>query len=123
MNTSERKIIIFDDDEDIVSVCQYILMEKGWQVYPFADCNDPIAKVESIMPDVILMDNWIPDEGGIITTQKIKSSEHLMHIPVIFFSASGNIKNLAEEAGADAYLSKPFDLDALEKVVRYRLES
>jgi CheY-like chemotaxis protein len=117
MNTSERKILIFDDDEDIVSICQFVLEGQGWNVYAFTDCNDPVSKVESIMPDVILMDNWIPDDGGIITTQKLKASTHLKHIPVIYFSANGDIKALAEEAGADAYLSKPFDLDNLEKII------
>lgn len=63
MNGTAKKIVIFDDDEDILSVCAYILEEKGWQVYPFTDCNEITEKVSGIQPDVILMDNWIPDDG------------------------------------------------------------
>jgi DNA-binding NtrC family response regulator len=117
MNIVERKIIIFDDDEDILSICQYILEEKGWKVHAFTDCMDAIEKVESVMPDVILMDNWIPADGVVITTQKLKNADHLKNIPVIYFSANNDIKALAAHAGAEAYLSKPFDLDELEEVI------
>lgn len=69
------------------------------------------------MPDVILMDNWIPDDGGIVATQKLKSDEVLKEIPVIYFSANSEIELLANKAGAEAYLPKPFDLDDLEQII------
>jgi DNA-binding NtrC family response regulator len=69
-----KKIIIFDDDEDILSICTYILEDQGWEVTSFSDCNDIVERVNSIRPFVIFMDNWIPDEGGIAATQKIRSS-------------------------------------------------
>src|SRR6195952_1104221 len=111
------KIIIFDDDEDILSICVYILEEQGWEVHAYTNCNNIIERVSAIAPDVILMDNWIPDEGGIIATQKLKKDEKLKHIPVIYFSANSDIQLLAAQAGAESYLAKPFDLDDLEKVI------
>src|ERR1700748_1407852 len=117
MDTTKGKIIIFDDDEDILSICQYILEENGYEVHVFTNCVDPVEKVGRIKPLVILMDNWIPDEGGIITTQRLKTAENVKHIPVIYFSANSDIKTLAEAAGAEAYLAKPFDLEELEAVI------
>ncbi|PAW92498.1 response regulator [Mucilaginibacter sp. MD40] len=117
MQKTNKKIIIFDDDEDILSICTYILEEQGWEVNTFTDCNDIVAKVSSIQPDVILMDNWIPDSGGIIATQTLKKDEELKHIPVVYFSANSDIQLLADHAGAETYLAKPFDLDELEKVI------
>ncbi len=117
MNTSEKKIIIFDDDEDILSICSYILEEQGWEVHTFTDCNNIIEKVSTINPLVILMDNWIPDAGGIIATQTLKKSEEYKNIPVIYFSANSDIQLLAEHAGAETYLAKPFDLDDLEQII------
>lgn len=69
------------------------------------------------MPDVILMDNWIPDDGGIIATQKLKQNESLKGIPIIYFSANSDIELLATHAGAETYLAKPFDLEELERVI------
>lgn len=112
-----RKIIIFDDDEDILSICSYILSEQGWEVHTFTDCNSIAERVEAVMPNVILMDNWIPDAGGIIATQTLKKHEDLKRIPVIYFSANSDIQLLANHAGAETYLAKPFDIEELERVI------
>ena len=117
MEEQNKKIIIFDDDEDILSICSYILEEQDWEVHTFTNCNDIVDKVERVMPDVILMDNWIPDAGGIVATQTLKKVEELKHIPVIYFSANSDIQMLANHAGAQTYLAKPFDLDELERVI------
>lgn len=115
--TSTRKIIIFDDDEDILSICSYVLEEQGWEVHTFTDCNNVTEKVSGILPDVILMDNWIPDAGGIIATRALKNTVGLRDIPVIYFSANSDIQLLANHAGAESYLAKPFDLHQLEQVI------
>ncbi|RKR81901.1 two-component system cell cycle response regulator DivK [Mucilaginibacter gracilis] len=112
-----KRVIIFDDDEDILSICTYILEEKGWDVHTFTNCNNILDKVSSISPDVILMDNWIPDIGGMLATQLLKGDEGMKEIPVIYFSANNDIHTLAANAGADSYLAKPFDIDELEKVI------
>ncbi|QKJ32015.1 response regulator [Mucilaginibacter mali] len=117
MSAAEKKIIIFDDDEDILSICSYILAQQGWQVFTYTDCNDIADRVSAVDPAVILMDNWIPDAGGIIATQTLKNNESLKRIPVVYFSANSDIQLLASHAGAETYLAKPFDLDELEKVI------
>ncbi|MDO3626671.1 response regulator [Mucilaginibacter sp. BT774] len=114
---STKKIIIFDDDEDILSICSYVLEEQGWEVHAFTDCNNVTEKVSRIRPDVILMDNWIPDAGGIVATQTLKNDSTLKNIPVIYFSANSDIQLLASNAGAESYLAKPFDLQQLEQVI------
>ena len=117
MKFNGKKIIIFDDDEDILSVCTYVLEEQGWDVHVFTDCNQIIDKVRSVMPDVILMDNWIPDTGGIIATQTLKSNDALKNIPVVYFSSNSDIQLLAKQAGAEAYIAKPFDLEDMERII------
>ena len=117
MKFNGKKIIIFDDDEDILSVCTYVLEEQGWDVHVFTDCNQIIDKVSSVMPDVILMDNWIPDTGGIIATQALKNNDALKSIPVVYFSANSDIQLLAKQAGAEAYIAKPFDLEDMERII------
>jgi DNA-binding NtrC family response regulator len=123
MNYPEKRIIIFDDDEDILAICSYVLEEQGWEVHTFTDCNHVIERVSSIKPSVILMDNWIPDAGGIVATQLLKKNEELKNTPVIYFSANNDIHLLADSAGAETFLAKPFDIDELERVLHTALHS
>ncbi len=113
----EKKIIIFDDDENINLVIKTILEKQGWEVFTFTNCNDVVEKITSVNPSIIFMDNWIPDIGGIKATQMVKNIPELSHIPIVYFSANSEIKSLAAEAGADAYLAKPFNLYTLEELI------
>ncbi len=109
--------MIFDDDEDIVSICQMILERHNWVVSAHTTCCDIIDKVKNEMPDVILMDNWIPSIGGIDATRLLKENTITCAIPVVYFSANNAIEKLAREAGADTYLAKPFDLRTFENLI------
>jgi len=111
------KVLIFDDDPDILELCSIILRDKGYETVGVTDCRDPIRRIEEIKPDVILMDNRIPDTGGIEATQLIKKTETTSRIPVIFFSAGEDVEWLAEQAKADYFLCKPFGLGELENIV------
>ena len=77
-----------------------------------------MEQVKSFRPDVILMDNWIPGPGGIEATRTLKMNTDTHDIPVIFFSANSNVTQLAQEAKADYYLQKPFDISELEGIVQ-----
>lgn len=114
-----KRILICDDDSDILSICQFILEEMGLEVHTRTDCNNILSIVGEVKPDVILMDNWIPDTGGIIATRMIKQHPLYKKIPVIYFSANTDIKLLARDAGADSYLAKPFDISDLEKAIAF----
>jgi CheY-like chemotaxis protein len=113
MNT----ILILDDDADILELCSIILQGKGYTTITATDCRNVIGKVMTAKPDVILIDNWIPDIGGIEATQLIKANPDTSQIPVVFFSASNNVEAFAEQAGADFALQKPFDIAELERLV------
>jgi DNA-binding NtrC family response regulator len=123
MDKDLKKIVIFDDDPDILSICTYILEEMGFIVHCFTDCINIEEKIAAIFPDIILMDNWIPDEGGIIATQRLKNNELLKGIPVIYFSANSDIQQLAKQAGANNYLAKPFNLEDLQPIIEHTLNS
>ncbi len=112
-----KKVLIFDDDTDLLEVCSLILTAKNFEVIIKDRCTEIINDVLAHNPDVILMDNWIPDIGGVKATRLVKDSAELRHIPVIFFSANNNVTELAAEAGADFALQKPFDITELEEMV------
>ena len=113
-----KRVLILDDDPDILQICSIVLKKKGFDVSTLNTSNQVVDQVRIHQPDVILMDNWIPGPGGIEATRALKLSPETHDIPVIFFSANSNVTQLAREAQADYFLQKPFDISELEGIVQ-----
>jgi DNA-binding response OmpR family regulator len=111
------RVMIFDDDADLLTVCSIVLRSKNYIVIGLNKCSDIIYEVKTFAPNVILMDNWIPDVGGVKATQELKNNLELKSIPIIFFSANDRVEDLAIEAGAEFYLQKPFEIEELDTLV------
>lgn len=112
-----KTILVFDDDTNILDVFTIVLEASGYHVEISETSHNILERVKEVNPDMIIMDNWIPNIGGVKATQLLKSDPVFQHIPVVYCSANNDVSSLAEEAGADAYLAKPFDLDELENTV------
>src|SRR5579872_3948740 len=113
-----KRVLILDDDIDILQICTIVLRKKGFDVQTLSNSNQVVEQVREFEPDVILMDNWIPGPGGIEATRLLKLDPLTQDIPVIFFSANSNVTQLAREARADYFLQKPFDITDLEAIVQ-----
>ncbi len=113
-----KRVLILDDDLDILQICTIVLKKKGFDVQTLTNSNQVVSQVQNYHPDVILMDNWIPGPGGIEATRLLKGDPDTHNIPVIFFSANSNVTQLAHEARADYFLQKPFDITELEGIVQ-----
>jgi CheY-like chemotaxis protein len=112
-----KKVFIFDDNDDILEICTLILEDAGYEIKTSGTSNNIVEQVSAYMPDLIFMDNWLPDTGGVEATQELKADPVLKNIPVIYFSANNEVSNLAKQAGADSYLAKPFEIAKLEEIV------
>jgi len=115
MNT--KRILIFDDDKSILDVFTIIFSENGYEVEVSETSHNIIERVADFRPHLILMDNWIPDIGGIEAVKLLRNHREFKDIPVIYISANSDINTLAKKAKADDYLAKPFELQILEKKV------
>ena len=113
-----KKIFIFDDNRELLELCTIILEDIGYQIKTSPTSKNVIQLVMEYRPDIIFMDNWLPGVSGIEATKELKANTDLQHIPVIYFSANNDVRELAKEAGADGYLSKPFDISALQEIVK-----
>lgn len=118
---NSKKVFVFDDNADILELCTIILEDAGFEIKTSSTSNEIVDQVMAYMPDIIFMDNWLPDVGGIDATRALKGHPTLKDIPVIYFTANNDVKSLAEQAGADGYLSKPFDIQELENIINKHL--
>lgn len=117
MFKESKKVFIFDDNVEILELCTEILNDMGCEVKTSPTTSDIEEQVSDFMPDLILMDNWLPDISGVEATKLLKANSELKDIPVIYFSANSNISELAALAGAESYLAKPFDIGQFEEIV------
>lgn len=118
----KKRIFMFDDNQQILELCKEIFDDLGLETETSVTTNDVVDKVRNYLPHLIFMDNWLPDLSGIEATKLIKSESDLKHIPVIYFTANTDIVLLAEKAGADDYIAKPFDIGLFEDKVKQYLE-
>ncbi|WP_153798753.1 response regulator [Foetidibacter luteolus] len=119
---NSAKVLIFDDDADILQICTIVLKKKGLAVHTEMSSENLLEKVSRHSPSVILMDNKIPGMDGVTATRMIKENEASKDIPVIFFSANTDVAKMSEEASCDFYLQKPFDINELETIVMKALK-
>jgi DNA-binding response OmpR family regulator len=115
------KIVLIDDDKDILDVVQFILAEEGYTVVLY----DHLVQLEVIVtqqPSLILLDNRLGSGYGNTLCLALKSNDKTKDIPVILVSASEGLELIAEQCNADACLSKPFDLAAFVKLVKHHWE-
>lgn len=114
---SKKKILIFDDDTSILEVVSIIFEDNGYEVQIAETADDIISKVGLFLPDLILMDIYIPVIGGVEATRLLKDHDTHHKIPVIFITAKNDVAFLSSRSSAADYLSKPFDLEELENKV------
>lgn len=112
-----KRILICDDDENILEATKIILSDKGYAVEVSKNGQEVCKKLKEEKFDILLLDLWMPNLDGKETTKFLKNQEKTKNLPIIIFSASSQIEKIASEIGADGYLKKPFDILELEKII------
>lgn len=105
---SQRKILLIDDEQDILEMLSYNLEKEGYEVFTANNGNEGIAKATEIVPDLILLDVMMPEKDGIETCQELRQIRELQKTLIVFLSArSEEFSQLAGfSAGANDYIVK-----------------
>ncbi len=112
----KKKIVVADDDKDIVAVLTMMLEDAGYEVQSTANGNT-MPKVTDYLPDLLLLDIWMAGVDGRDICRNLKNQQLTKHIPIILVSANQETKKIAQEVGADDFMAKPFDMDDLLNMV------
>jgi CheY-like chemotaxis protein len=120
-----KRILVVDDDENILSLERTILEQKGFDVTAAAGGAEALRILADQVFDLVLLDVMMPEIDGFTVCRKIKEDPRLKDIPVIFLTAKGGGEALAEgfESGAVMYINKPFTANKLLTIVNTMLES
>ena len=115
-------ILVVDDEESILEVVQIVLEGEGYHVQ--TSMNSGFLQDfqhATRLPDLILLDVLLSGEDGRDICRRIKADSRLQYIPVVMLSAHSDASKVADTSGADDFLEKPFDVDALIGIVEKHL--
>ncbi len=120
-----KRILVVDDDENILSLERTILEQKGFDVTGASGGAEALKLLAAQVFDLVLLDVMMPEVDGFTVCRKIKEDPRLKDVPVIFLTAKGGGEALAEgfESGAIMYINKPFTANKLLTIVNTMLES
>lgn len=120
----KKKILIVDDERDIVKALMIRLQGAGYDVVTAFDGAQGVFMAHKEKPDLILLDIRMPAGNGFSVTQRLKRSIHTFTIPIIFLTGSPekNAEDKAMAMGARFYIKKPYDPEELLDAVKRALE-
>lgn len=107
----KKRILIVDDEEDIVNVLRLRLEANNYEVLSASDGQEGLNKARSMKPDLIILDLMLPKLDGYRVCRMLKFDEVYKSIPIVMFTARAQKEDekLGGEMGADAYVTKPFE--------------
>jgi two-component system phosphate regulon response regulator PhoB len=108
-----KKILIIEDDEDILQVLETVLVHNDYAVNGLERTDDILKSIEQYSPDLVLTDYLLSGTNGGKICQQIKSHKETCHIPVILISAYPELAVSLGHFGFDAFITKPFDINVL----------
>ncbi|MBU1147495.1 MAG: response regulator [Candidatus Omnitrophica bacterium] len=119
-----KRILIVDDEPQIVMVVESRLKASGYEVISACDGQEGLDKARSEKPDLIILDLMLPKLDGYKVCRMLKFDEKYKKIPVIIFTARAGQEEekLSHETGADAYITKPFEATVLLKKIEELLK-
>lgn len=114
-----KKILIVDDEPNIVMTLEYTFKKSNYEVFIARDGQEALDILKSNFPDVIILDIMMPMVDGFATLEQIRKDDNLQHTKVMFLSAKNKESDIEKgiALGADAYMTKPFSIKkVVEKV-------
>ncbi len=115
----KKCVLVIDDERDLVETVSFRLQAAGYEVVPAYDGQDGLEKARSLKPNLIILDLMLPKMDGYKVCRLLKFDEKHKSIPIIMFTARAqdSDRQMGMDVGADAYITKPFESQALlEKI-------
>jgi len=119
-NKLMAKILIVDDDINTTWLIDNIFSKEGYEIHTVNISANAMSEALVFKPDLILLDLMMPDTDGIAICKIIKANSELSHIPILMFSAVGDVKRKVEafNAGVRDFITKPVHVEELKSRIK-----
>lgn len=109
----KKKILLIDDNADIVEAVTFLLEDAGYEVTASATPEYIEQITKDNLPHLIILDMLLSGQDGRETAKELKGRDLTKHVPIIMISAHPSARETAKKFGADEFIAKPFDIDYL----------
>ena len=122
---TKRKILVVDDEPNILLSLEYILEQEGYEVHVARDGEGALAVAEKVGPDLILLDVAMPRQDGFEVCRVLREHPRLQTVKIVMLTAKGQPleRKKGLEVGADVYVTKPFSAEDLLAKIRVAIDS
>lgn len=123
-NLTEGRVLVVDDDDDLRRLLESLFTLGGFDTRSVGDGDSAIAETRVFRPDVVILDIMLPSVDGFEVLRRIREDPDTEGTLVVMLTALGSDEDVWRgwQAGADSYVTKPFDIDDLLRIVRRLLE-
>jgi DNA-binding response OmpR family regulator len=123
MSGKNKKILIVDDEKDIVETLRFILEAEGFSCLTAYDGEEALTKTKAELPDLLILDVMLPKINGYKVCRLLKFDAKYKDIPILMVTARSQEedKSIGEETGADEYITKPFNIEDVVSLVKQYL--
>jgi DNA-binding response OmpR family regulator len=120
-----KKIVIVDDEPNIVMTLEYTFKKQNFEVYIARDGSEALEILKTVVPDVILLDVMMPKVDGYQTLKVVKENNKLKDTKVVFLTAKNKASDIEKglKLGADKYLTKPFSVKKIVSEINELISS
>lgn len=124
MSARTPRILIVDDEADLRTVLRFGLEAEGFDVIEAGDGEEGLRRAHELLPDLMVLDLMLPKMDGYKVCRTLKFDERFRGMPVVILSARSGEQDrqLAHTMGADAFVTKPYEMRGLVAVIRQKLE-
>ena len=101
-------MLLVEDEANIAEAIRFLLTRDGWRVTHFADGDGVLDLLKQDRPDLVILDHMLPGISGLDILAALRADPVTADLPVMVLTARGRDRDMAERAGADRFMSKPF---------------
>jgi DNA-binding response OmpR family regulator len=115
-----RRVLLIEDEPNIIEAISFILSRDGWTVHTHADGTSAVERVHADPPEVVILDVMLPGRSGFDILRELRANEATRDLPVLMLTARGQAKDreLAERLGVSRFMTKPFSNSEVIENVR-----
>lgn len=117
---SDRRVLLIEDEPNIIEAIRFILSRDGWRVDTHSDGETALDMVRQKSPDLVILDVMLPNRSGYDILNDLRTQEETRTLPVLMLTARGQKKDreLAEKLGVNRFMTKPFSNGEILATVR-----